>query len=53
VPALRTLTPLLGRKLIFSSATARRVLDFSPRPAATTVLDSANSLTTAGPAPRN
>jgi nucleoside-diphosphate-sugar epimerase len=44
VPALRTLTPLLGRKLIFSSAKARRVLDFSPRPAATTVVDSGLAL---------
>ncbi|GAA5186953.1 aldehyde reductase [Rugosimonospora acidiphila] len=44
VPALRTLTPLLGRELAFSSAKARRVLGFSPRPAAETVVDCAESL---------
>jgi nucleoside-diphosphate-sugar epimerase len=51
VPALRTLTPLLGRELIFSSAKARRVLGFSPRPAVTTIVDSAVSLTSAASIP--
>jgi len=44
VPPLRTLTPLLDRDLTFSSAKARRVLGFSPRPTATTVVDCAESL---------
>jgi dihydroflavonol-4-reductase len=51
VPALRTLTPLLGRQLTFSSAKAQRVLGFSPRPAATTVVDCAGSLNSARPVP--
>jgi dihydroflavonol-4-reductase len=51
VPPLRPLTPLLGRELSFSSAKARRVLGFSPRPAATTVIDCANSLGAPGLAP--
>jgi dihydroflavonol-4-reductase len=52
VPPLRTLTPLLGRQLTFSSAKAQRVLRFAPRPAATTVVDCANSLMSADPADR-
>jgi nucleoside-diphosphate-sugar epimerase len=44
VPQLRPLTPLLGRRLTFSSAKAQRMLGFSPRPAATTVVDCAESL---------
>jgi dihydroflavonol-4-reductase len=40
----RSLRPLLGRRLVFSSAKARRVLGFAPRPATTTVLDCAESL---------
>jgi nucleoside-diphosphate-sugar epimerase len=51
VPPMRTLTPLLGRELTFSSAKARQVLGFSPRPAATTVVDCANSLTDPGLVP--
>jgi dihydroflavonol-4-reductase len=48
VPPLRTLTPLLGRELTFSSAKARRVLAFLPRPADTTIVDCANSLAMVG-----
>jgi nucleoside-diphosphate-sugar epimerase len=43
VPPLRTLTPLLGRQLTFSSAKARRVLGFSPRPVEETIVDSMDS----------
>ena len=50
MPPLRTLTPLLGRKLIFSSAKARRLLGFAPRPAAVTVADSAESILAVGKA---
>jgi dihydroflavonol-4-reductase len=52
VPPLRTLTPLLGRQLTFSSAKAQRMLGFAPRPAATTVVDTATSLLSADPADR-
>jgi nucleoside-diphosphate-sugar epimerase len=45
-PALRTLAPLLGRKYMLISEKARRELGFSPRPAATTVVDCAESLMT-------
>jgi dihydroflavonol-4-reductase len=44
VPALRAVTPLLGRQLTFSSAKARRVLGFSPRPVEETIVDCAESL---------
>ncbi|GAA1895046.1 NAD-dependent epimerase/dehydratase family protein [Asanoa iriomotensis] len=44
VPQLRALTPLLGRDLTFTSAKAQRVLGFTPRPAAETILDCARSL---------
>ncbi|MEV0718759.1 NAD-dependent epimerase/dehydratase family protein [Asanoa sp. NPDC050611] len=44
VPPLRTLTPLLGRDLTFTSAKAQRVLGFTPRPVAETILDCARSL---------
>ena len=44
MPALRTLAPLLGRKYMLTSEKAHRVLGFSPRPAATTVVDCAESL---------
>jgi dihydroflavonol-4-reductase len=44
VPAMRTLTPLLGQKSLFSSAKAQRLLGFSPRPARTTIVDCAESL---------
>jgi nucleoside-diphosphate-sugar epimerase len=49
VPALRTLVPLLGRQLTFSSAKAQRMLGFSPRPAAATIMDCAESLYRAQP----
>ena len=44
IPVLRTLAPSLGRKNSVTSAKARRVLGFSPRPATTTVVDCAESL---------
>jgi len=50
VPELRTLTPLLGRQLTFSSAKAQRVLGFTPRPATTTIVDCAESLPAPQPA---
>ena len=43
-PSLRYVTPNLGRKHVFSSAKAQRVLGWKPRPAATTVVDCAQSL---------
>jgi nucleoside-diphosphate-sugar epimerase len=43
-PALRTLAPLLGRKYMLNSEKGRLVLGFAPRPAATTVVDCAESL---------
>lgn len=43
-PEMAMLTPMLGRKFLFSAEKAKRVLGFSPRPAATTLLDCANSL---------
>ena len=44
VPQLRMLTPDLGRKINTTSAKAKRMLDFSPRPAAMTVIECAESL---------
>ena len=44
VPPMRTLTPLLDRELTFSSAKAREVLGFAPRPGAETVVDCARDL---------
>jgi len=43
-PPLRALTPLLGRRQVFNSAKAQRILGFSPRPAAATVVDCARNL---------
>jgi nucleoside-diphosphate-sugar epimerase len=43
-PQLKWFTPELGRRNRLTSAKARRVLGFSPRPAATTLLDCAESL---------
>ncbi|MBO7744533.1 aldehyde reductase [Paenibacillus sp. MWE-103] len=43
-PSLRALTPMLGRKYQRTSAKARRVLGWQPRPARETVLDCAKSL---------
>lgn len=43
-PQLRFFTPELGRKMDLRSEKARRVLGFSPRPAATTVVECAESL---------
>ncbi len=40
---MRFVTPLLGRKHVFTSAKAQAVLDWQPRPAATTIVDSARS----------
>jgi len=44
IPLLRSLAPSLGRRNSLTSAKARRVLGFSPRPATTTVVDCAESL---------
>ena len=44
VPQLRMLTPDLGRRNALTSDKARRLLGFSPRPAAETVVDCATSL---------
>jgi nucleoside-diphosphate-sugar epimerase len=44
VPELRMLTPELGRRNELTSQKARRLLDFAPRPAATTIVDCAESL---------
>jgi len=41
---LRSLAPLLGRRLPLTSDKARKTLGFSPRPAAMTVVDCARSL---------
>ena len=46
-PPLRMLAADLGRRNRLTSEKARRVLGFSPRPAATTVVDCAESLTSA------
>jgi hypothetical protein len=43
-PQMRSLLPLLGRTQPFSSAKARRVLGFAPRPAADTIADCGASL---------
>lgn len=42
------ITPLLGRKHIFSSARAQTVLGWKPRPAATTIIDCARSVLAIG-----
>jgi nucleoside-diphosphate-sugar epimerase len=42
--SLTLVTPGLGQKRGFTSAKARRVLDWTPRPATTTIIDCANSL---------
>jgi dihydroflavonol-4-reductase len=44
IPGLKMLTPVLGLRLCQTSEKARRVLGFSPRPSATTVVDCARSL---------
>jgi dihydroflavonol-4-reductase len=48
LPHLRMVTPVLGRTTSISTEKARRLLGFSPRPAATTIVDCAESLI-AGP----
>jgi nucleoside-diphosphate-sugar epimerase len=47
-PALRSVTPSLGIKHSFTSAKARRVLDWLPRPVETTLIDCAQSLVAKG-----
>ena len=42
-PPMRFVTPLLGRKHVFSSAKAQAMLDGKPRPAAATIVDAARS----------
>jgi dihydroflavonol-4-reductase len=41
--SVQFITPLLGRKHVFSSARAQAVLGWKPRPAATTIVDCARS----------
>lgn len=43
-PALHNITPLLGRRLGFTSAKAQRLLGWKPRSGATTVVECARSL---------
>ncbi len=43
-PAIRNLTPLLGRKNLYTAAKAQRVLGWTPRPGVTTIIDCAESL---------
>lgn len=43
-PSLRSIVPMLGRKYRSSPAKAKRLLGWSSRPAAETVVDTANSL---------
>jgi nucleoside-diphosphate-sugar epimerase len=50
-PVLRSVTPGLGRRHSFTSAKAQRVLGWSPRPVATTVVDCAESLIAGGAVP--
>lgn len=50
LPALRELTPLLGRSMTYSADKARRVLGFTPRPARESLGDCARSLLDAAPA---
>ena len=45
---VRFVLPLLGRKHVFTSAKARKVLGWDPRPAAVTIIDSARSAMAAG-----
>ena len=49
-PALRELTPGLGRKHVFSSAKAQKVLGWAPRPAKATFVECAQSLFAKGAA---
>lgn len=44
VPPMRMLTPMIGRELRFSYDKAKRLLDYTPRPAADTIADCAESL---------
>ena len=45
---VRFVLPLLGRKHVFTSAKARTVLGWDPRPAAVTLVDSARSAMAVG-----
>lgn len=49
-PSLRPMTPRLGRKHLHSSAKARELLGWAPRPAAVTLADCARSLAPRGAA---
>ena len=46
--ALRVVTPSLGRRHAFSSDKAKRVLGWAPRPAATSIVECAESLIAKG-----
>ena len=45
---MRFVVPLLGRKHVFTAAKAKAVLAWEPRPAATTIIDSARSVIALG-----
>ncbi len=47
-PGLRDVAPMLGHKHAYSSAKAQRVFGWTPRPAAQTIVDCANSLIAKG-----
>jgi dihydroflavonol-4-reductase len=49
LPAFRSIPPMLGRELKFSSEKAHRLLGFAPRAAGDTILDCAHSLFAARP----
>jgi hypothetical protein len=44
LPKLKSLAPLIGRKFRLTSEKAQRLLGFTPRPGAVTVVDCAESL---------
>ena len=45
---MRFVVPLLGRKHVFTAAKAKAMLAWEPRPAATTIIDSARSVIALG-----
>lgn len=51
-PQMRLLTPMIGRKLLFSSDKAKRLLGYSPRSSTATLIDCAESLLGSGAASR-
>lgn len=51
-PDLRTLVPMLGRRYSYSTAAARDVLGWTPRPSRQVIIDTAQSLIDLGLVPR-